>query len=432
MFVGIGFIICMILAAIIGVRVGRNRRANGKGAIFSFVTGAFGAVVAGILLLIALAIIDISINGSDRETEASEPAVSEQSSSPDTSDDTSNTSESAAATNDGPKQFDDVIAMAEDFNDYPPEFNEFSVVDSDPLHIQLLPTVVEGDLNEVVHDTNWRAALYGAYNTFIHTDADHVIVDAIPRQYASLMDRDSPELLDDQKITLNLSRDEALEVVQSLIDVDSLEGLKARDPEWDFYGWTEDWNSIYYTEGDPGLDAFIDALEPYTQGGEISTNPTSAESAKSAEIEAGSDLGFDAKTFASRFNSAMADLGQPYRAEGNVDNSGVQGVFQEMFSEHLAVTGTVKPESGAVNGVIFMGTGDGTQESGARVMVVASGVVAATQPDMSVQNAFDVVMSLLQSYDGGEAVSNTLNGVKYTYQRSDMIGNMLSVDSAES
>ncbi|WP_147301517.1 hypothetical protein [Kushneria indalinina] len=390
-------------------------------------TGVFGGTVAGFFLLIALALIDITINGS--EIEDVEPAANDQAN---TTDNAPGTSEPPSVASDGPEQFDDVIAMAEDFNDYPPEFDAFSVLESDPLHIQLLPTVVEGDLNEVVHDTNWRAALYGAYNTFIHTDADHVIVDAIPRQYASLTNRDSPELLDDQKITLELSRAEALEVVQELIDVESLEDLKSLDPKWGFYGWTDDWNSIYYSDQQPGLNAFINELSPYASGGEVSTKPTSAESAKSAEIESGSDLGFDAKTFAKRFNSAMADLNQPYRADGNVDNSGVQGVFQEAFSEHLALTGTIKPQSGAVNGIIFMGTGDGTPESGARVMVVASGLVAATQDSMSPQDAFEVVMSLLQSYDGGDSVSQTLNGVKYSYQRSDMFGNMLTVDSAES
>ncbi|MCM2131446.1 hypothetical protein [Larsenimonas rhizosphaerae] len=140
---------------------------------------------------------------------------------------------------------------------------DFSVIESSPLHIQLLPSTFKGEPKEVIHDTNWRAALYGAYNTFIHTDADHVIVDAIPRQYVSMVNRKDPKLLTSRQITLDMSREEALEAVQGLIDVSTLQDLKAKHPKWDFYGWTDDWNSIYYSDQQPGLGAFIHALQPY-------------------------------------------------------------------------------------------------------------------------------------------------------------------------
>lgn len=348
MFVGIGFIICTVLAVIIGVRIGRNRRANGKGAFFSGVTGIFGGAVAGFFLLVALALIDISVNGSDSKIEEIEPSVSEEQA-----------------------PLESLYTVASDRTKAP------------------YKRTVEVTLNEPVN---------------------------------------KDQLAD---IAQQIKSQEDAEVERTFIGY----RLESQDPD------TAYWATTHY---DPDLNVVIlGVLEnQIPESEQVASEPVSTDDAeqlasdktneKQAEIEAGSDLGFDAKTFARRFNVSMTDLGQPYRAKGNVDNSGVQGIFQEAFSEHLALTGTVKPQSGAVNGIIFMGTGDGTQESGARVMVVASGVVAATQPDMSAQNAFDVMLSLIQSYDGGEASSKVLNGVEYTYQRSDIFGNMLTVDSADS
>lgn len=161
----------------------------------------------------------------------------------------------------GPEQFSSVKAMFEAFQDYPPERKEnFEQLGVDPIHIRVSADEFANTPGDVIHDDNWRAAIYGIYNTFIHTSAERVIVDAIPVHYKGLMDRDNPRMLSDRKITLDMTRDQATDAVNALTRIDSIADVK--EPTQYGYQWTGSFQNFYYDD----LNVFISVLRPYCEG----------------------------------------------------------------------------------------------------------------------------------------------------------------------
>lgn len=175
----------------------------------------------------------------------------------------------------GPEQYSSVFDMVEKMSDYPPELDQFEILSEDPLHFRISPVVFQADSREVIYYSNWRAAIYGIYNTFIHTDVDHVTVDAIPRQYVSLKDRENPEMLTGSSVTIDINREDALMIVQSLITSDSLADLK--DDKGGYYGWSDDFLSLYYEDRDPGLGSFIEKLSEFCSNDCPTAPPSAAE-----------------------------------------------------------------------------------------------------------------------------------------------------------
>lgn len=153
------------------------------------------------------------------------------------------------------------------------------------------------------------------------------------------------------------------------------------------------------------------------------------------EIQAGNDIGIDVETFTTRFNESMASLELPYRAKGNIPEMAenhVQRSFDEALNDHLALMVTAKPRTDDIRDLMFVGTGDGTAKSGANVLMVAAAVFSATQESWPVGDAIEMLADMAEQYQQQDAkVSRTLNGIKYTYDKSDLIGNMFSVSLSE-
>lgn len=165
---------------------------------------------------------------------------------------------------------------------------------------------------------------------------------------------------------------------------------------------------------------------------EISPDPVAQQR---AEIEAGSDIGVRVEDFVSQFNSAMVRAELPYRAKGNVpdmDENSVQRVYQETFSKNLALLMTVKPETDVIRDVTFIGTGDGTVDSGVRVLMVAAGVYSATQPTLPMKDSITMLTDMSEEFNQKqESVSRILNGLEYSYDRNEVFGNMFTVSKSE-
>lgn len=330
----------------------------------------------------------------------------------------------------GPEHFASVLEMAERMNDYPPELDQFELRSKDPLHIRISPAVFDFNDDEVIYYDNWRSAVYGVYNTFIHTDAGHVTVDAIPQKFVSLQDRENPEMLTDYTVTVDVSREEALSVVQTLIDVETLSDLK--EDKGEYYGWTEDFQSLYYKDQSPGLDAFIDKLSAFCSNECPTTRPVVDQWAEQrAEVEAGPDIGITPAQYAERFNTHMSELGQSFRIQADYEPSGMaQDTFNTTVTPNIALVGTAK-SSGAMNGVTVIAQGDGTPESGAAMILVASVGLASVQDSKSVDQVMnDIVMELVaEASQNGEAAREA-DGIRYSLSLSDMIGAMFTAGPA--
>lgn len=168
---------------------------------------------------------------------------------------------SSAAMAELSEQYDTVEALMSAHQDYPPSGDTFEMLDADKPHYRLSKITVANDLEEVVYYENWRAAVYGVYNVFAHTSIEEVTVTAIPLEFENLMNRDQSQLLENQSITLQISREEAYDALASLIDIGSLSDVK----EVTEYGyqWSDNFNSVYYESQHPGLDALISRLSQY-------------------------------------------------------------------------------------------------------------------------------------------------------------------------
>lgn len=136
---------------------------------------------------------------------------------------------------------------------------QFEVESEDPLHVRVFPEVYGNDDARSIFRDNWRAAIDGLYDSYIHTDSDQIIVDVIPLRYKSPRDKSSPELLDEYTVTLEADREQALGIIKEFIDVSSLSELK-EDQGTGRHGKTEEYSSLYSPISDPGLYDFIEKL----------------------------------------------------------------------------------------------------------------------------------------------------------------------------
>lgn len=242
----------------------RRMKAMGRSAISRHFLGAilgfFSWMIALVVLLGATGKLDESPSVSAGNEHAAE---SSNTPSPDSVNASLTDSEEAAveSTPSGPEQYDSVLAMVEKMNDYPPESDLFAIESDDPLRVRISPEVFKLEPEDVVYYQNWRAAIYAVYNSFIHTDAESIVVEATPLQYESLTERDDPAFVDSNTIILDVSRSDALSAIQTLIDAASFSDLKVEQDG--YYHWSESFQSVYYESESPGLDAFIEKLSDF-------------------------------------------------------------------------------------------------------------------------------------------------------------------------
>lgn len=158
-----------------------------------------------------------------------------------------------------PLHFDDVPAMIEDAGDYSVEKGTFKLISSSPLHIRMSPPVMQADLPKYVAQDVVRAALYGVYRTFIHTDAAAVIVTSVPAQIT--LNPYTVKLQKKPELQISVTREQALNAVGKLIGADDfadlVESEKAGDMQLD--SWRKDFDDLYHTV--EGKKALLDALE---------------------------------------------------------------------------------------------------------------------------------------------------------------------------
>jgi len=158
--------------------------------------------------------------------------------------------------------FPDVKSMIDAFNDYSTSNGTFVVLKSKPLHIQLSPQVVKGDLPEVIMEQVNRALMYGIYRSFIHTQIKDITVTAVPIEI-NFRNKNST-LLSKYKKTISISRNKALALVKKYINAASFSDLVTDAKIGTIVihdQWTKDFKRIYYNDqGSPGLNRFVSEL----------------------------------------------------------------------------------------------------------------------------------------------------------------------------
>lgn len=96
--------------------------------------------------------------------------------------------------------------------------------------------------------------------------------------------------------------------------------------------------------------------------------------------------------------------------------------FNSEITENALIGGIVDKTNGKIISVTYVGMGDGSEKSGAEVMLIASAVFAVSLPDGSMEIGGNNVMALINEADkkGGAEVSRVSNKVKLTYKDSEL------------
>ncbi|WP_306169274.1 hypothetical protein [Halomonas sp. MMSF_3323] len=162
------------------------------------------------------------------------------------------------------EQYDSVTEMIHARGDFDESNHSFEMLSDDPVAFRLSKPSFASDSDEVVYYENWRAAIYGVYNTFAHTSLNSVTVTAEPLQYESFQNMENFKFLEDKAVTLSLTREEALEALQSLIDVDSFDDIKTKTSYG--YSWSPEFENVYYEDRDPGIDSFTSSMLGFCTG----------------------------------------------------------------------------------------------------------------------------------------------------------------------
>lgn len=167
-----------------------------------------------------------------------------------------------------PLQFKSVAEMIEDRGDYAEENGSFKLVSDKPLEIQLAPTVVPGDLPENVQRELRRAALYGVYRTFAHTNVNAVSVTVVPREVT--LNPVTSKLLKKPSVQISVTRDQAMTAAGKFVEASSASDLvvpeAAGDTQLD--EWTPAFQNLYFK--DAGQLQLLNAIK--AAGGDLVNN----------------------------------------------------------------------------------------------------------------------------------------------------------------
>ncbi|PFG60235.1 hypothetical protein DM05_4941 [Pseudomonas poae] len=167
-----------------------------------------------------------------------------------------------------PLHFATVGEMIEDLGDYAAENGTFKLLSTEPLKIQLAPSIVPGDLPENNAREIRRAALYGVYRTLVHTDADKVTSVAVPRE-VNIREQTS-KVLSRPSLSITVTRAQALKAAGLFLKVQSAADLVRPEQAGTIQldNWAPKFEDAYMT--DKGQIRLLEAIK--AAGGDLVNN----------------------------------------------------------------------------------------------------------------------------------------------------------------
>lgn len=167
-----------------------------------------------------------------------------------------------------PLHFATVGEMIEDLGDYAAENGTFKLLSTEPLKIQLAPSIIPGDLPENNEREIRRAALYGVYRTLVHTDADKVTSVAVPRE-VNIREQTS-KVLSRPSLSITVTRAQALKAAGLFLKVQSAADLVRPEQAGTIQldNWAPKFEEAYMT--DKGQIRLLEAIKAV--GGDLVNN----------------------------------------------------------------------------------------------------------------------------------------------------------------
>lgn len=144
------------------------------------------------------------------------------------------------------------------------------------------------------------------------------------------------------------------------------------------------------------------------------------------------DLDMTADQYAKNFNAIMVKLKEPFRIKPRVEKGESADTFKSALNDNLYVIGSISKTTGKLISIVFMGAGDGTVESGANIIIVATAALTAAVPNGTTKTVGPVVGSLMSDFDekSGKSASKIFNDVKLWHTRGEQMGAWFGAEPA--
>ncbi len=144
--------------------------------------------------------------------------------------------------------------VIEEIGDFSVDNKTFEVISAKPLHIRLSPRIMTANAPDQAKEEVLRAAVYGVYRTFIHTDQAQVQVTAQPLLLGA--NGQGAKLLSVPRATVTVTRDKALQVAKKTLGVKAFKELVDNSDDT----WSEKMQNGRYVGRKPGLQQLAQEL----------------------------------------------------------------------------------------------------------------------------------------------------------------------------
>lgn len=160
--------------------------------------------------------------------------------------------------------------------------------------------------------------------------------------------------------------------------------------------------------------------------------------AQVASGEQGADLGFTAEEFYARFNNAVAPLDLPFKAPAKptITSGQVKDSFTFMLDDYIGITGSINKHNSMINSLMLTGVGDGTADSGARIILTSAAMFMAATDDLSDSGKKAATDTLLRLFDKQKSSDDNIaktyrSGLQFMIASPEGLGTWISVSPAD-
>lgn len=165
----------------------------------------------------------------------------------------------------------------------------------------------------------------------------------------------------------------------------------------------------------------------------VAADATGAPVPKSAGTEPMS-MGFSPKEFQARFNRQAIERKAEFRVTSTqlkaLTEVADQWVYQ--FDNNLAFLAPVNRKDGTIRSLTYVARGDGSLESGARLLFALSLLVRSVDPALTDKTANALVGNLMDAAkNGGKPIERVQNGVRYASATAEGVGFMVAINPVQ-
>lgn len=139
--------------------------------------------------------------------------------------------------------------------------------------------------------------------------------------------------------------------------------------------------------------------------------------------------------FQQRFNAMATENELEFQVRSiDIEEGSVNNTFEYHFNDHIGILGALNKADNSVISVTMIGTGDGTEASGANIIVMMLGLIATADPSIKPDDRPKLLKRMGMFTDENDVTNmdahTVQNGLKYSISSSPTMGIWFSVSSA--